>query len=339
MTKGTFNLERGYGIEIEFLRPSTLSQRIIAKAINRQLTLPGTPLNRNGCQVESYNHNTVNNWKIVGDASVYTTNSDRGYTGHNEIVSPILYGYQGLKQLEAVLEVLNTLNCKVNYHCGIHVHHDVTKKVLEGRKQTTTFLTNLVKYIAKYEHLIYKLVSPSRLDQRRYSTPVRQDFAEYRSDLIDVKKLKKSIKSDVNRKVDNDGLNLNNGHYAIRPRTQKRRACGLNLLNIWTRGSVEFRYHNGSLNFKKITSWIVFTQAIVNTVETTKSVPMNFVPNNVKGLTRFRKSLGFVSTSNRSPLVKSTSNYMLKRFKQLSNRETDYRRHNQYNHVRDGVVV
>ena len=47
------------------------------------------------------------------------------------------------------------------------------------------------------------------------------------------------------------------------PSVQYNRACGLNFRNVWTRGSVEFRYHNGSLNFDKIVSWIVFTQAII----------------------------------------------------------------------------
>ena len=87
--KGQFNLDRGFGVEIEFLRPTNVSQQEIAET-----------LTEGGVEtiVESYNHQTRPYWKIVTDSSVWT-NSSTGYKGDNEIVSPILYGTEGLGKL------------------------------------------------------------------------------------------------------------------------------------------------------------------------------------------------------------------------------------------------
>ena len=332
-TKGQFNNNRGFGVEIEFLRPMNVSKQDICDAL---------PFD---AQEEGYNHDTREHWKLTSDGSVYSnpptqqTGLYNGFYGSNEFVSPILYGEDGFGQLKIVLDKLNELGCKVNYTCGIHVHHDVTKNMLKGQKHSEKFLANLVKFVAKYEHLIYKLVSPSRLDGRDYSTPVRKDFLgvnvnNYNVTDRRVKEMIRQVKTDCRRKYSTSGAVNENQTY---PRAQRRRECGLNFRNVWTRGSVEFRYHNGSTNFEKIVSWIVFTQAIINTVEDSKAVQINYVPNNYKGITRMRKAIGFVSTSNRDDVVKSSSAYILKRFKEMSKRENDYTNHFNYEYVKDGI--
>lgn len=331
MQKGNFNNNRGFGVEIEFIRPSNVSKQNICDALIVN------------CRVEPYNHITSSQWKIVTDSSVHSNDSQarRGLVGDNEIVSPILYGENGFSQLRNILDTLNTLGCEVNYSCGIHIHHDVTSKMVEGKKQSQKFLANLVKFVAKYEHLIYKLVSPSRLDDRCYSTPVRKEFLGYGLDVSvakrDVELMIKKLKDDCVRKYSyGNDINRNQTY----PYVQDSRGCGLNLQNVWTRGSVEFRYHNGSLNFDKIVSWIVLTQAIVNTVEETNSVQMNYVPNDAdRGFFRFRKAIGFV-VCDRDQRTKDASSYSLKRFKELSARENDYTRNNgQYSYVQDGLTT
>lgn len=329
-TKGQFNENRGFGVEIEYIRPNNVSKQDICDA----LTV--------GCEVEGYNHITRPHWKIVTDCSVTANDNQygRGLVGDNEIVSPILYGADGFAQLKNVLDVLNELGCEVNYTCGIHVHHDVTNKMVEGKYQSEKFLANLIKFVAKYEHLIYKLVSPSRLDSRCYSTPVRQEFFGYGSTVSksDVAKMVAKVKSDCNRKYgSSNDTRIDRGQTY--PYTQDRRACGLNFRNVWTRGSVEFRYHNGSLNFEKIVSWIVFTQAIINTVEDTNAVQMNYVPNNVDGLFYLRKAIGFVGSTTRDDVTEIATNYVTKRYKEMSNREADYRVNRQYAYVADGLTT
>ncbi|QDP48461.1 MAG: putative amidoligase enzyme [Prokaryotic dsDNA virus sp.] len=334
MQKGKFNNSRGFGVEIEYIRPTSVSKQEICNALTSVT-----------CRVEGYNHNTVSYWKIVTDASVkanpsctYASDSYNGYVGDNEIVSPILYGENGFEQLKEILDVLNNKGCKVNYSCGIHVHHDVTNKMIEGKEKSQKFLTNLIKFVAKYEHLIYKLVSPSRLDSRKYSTPVRRDYFDRYCNMNkrQIKEMMTKVKRDCTRKYRN-GSDIDRGQ--ISPRVQSNRGCGLNLRNVWTRGSVEFRYHNGSLNFDKIVSWIVFTQAIVNTVEEANSVQMNYVPSDVDGLFYLRKAIGFVGSTTRDAVTDMATNYIVKRYKELSARENDYRRQGDYTYVDSGLTL
>ena len=335
---GNFNRERGFGVEIEYLRPTGVSKQDICDALTSVT-----------CEVEEYNHDTVPYWKIVTDASVkanpsnphsHSSDSYNGYVGDNEIVSPILYGENGFIQLKEILSVLNGVGCKVNYSCGIHVHHDVTDTMVQGKKQSEKFLMNLIKFVAKYEHLIYKMVSPSRLDSREYSTPVRKDYFGYNREGVNevsLKRMIREVKRDCLRKYRNNDTSIQRGNRS--PNVQLNRGCGLNLQNVWTRGSVEFRYHNGSLNFDKIVSWIVFTQAIVNKVEQTKCVQMNYVPNNINnGLWRLRNAIGFV-VCDRDEITKHARSFLLNRCKELSTRENDYTQHSDYVYVDCGLTL
>ena len=337
MQKGNFNNNRGFGVEIEYIRPTNISKQDICDALTVN------------CHVEEYNHDTVPYWKIVTDASVKADPSNphsdaedhyNGYVGDNEIVSPILYGESGFEQLKEILSVLNRMGCKVNYSCGLHVHHDITDTMVKGKKESEKFLMNLIKFIAKYEHLIYKMVAPSRLDSRQYSTPVRKDYFGYNREGVTESSLKgmiRQLKDDCSRKYRNNDTSIDRANNS--PNVQLNRGCGLNLQNVWTRGSVEFRYHNGSLNFDKIVSWIVFTQAIVNKVEQTKCVQMNYVPNNINnGLWRLRNAIGFV-VCDRDQRTMAASSFLLKRFKELSNRENDYTQHSDYAYVGCGLTL
>ena len=53
----------------------------------------------------------------------------------------------------------------------------------------------------------------------------------------------------------------------------------------------------GSLNFSKIWSWVVLTQAVVNTAEKANSIALTNIPTD--GLFYFRKAIGFIGLSNR----------------------------------------
>ena len=67
------------------------------------------------CEIESYNHNDKTHWKIVNDGSI---NGNDTF----ELVSPILQGGDGMRQLEKACFVLNACGAKVNKSCGTHVH-------------------------------------------------------------------------------------------------------------------------------------------------------------------------------------------------------------------------
>ena len=126
---------------------------------------------------------------------------------------------------------------------------------------------------------------------------------------------------------------------------QYNRTCGLNLYKIWQRGSVEFRYHNGTLNFEKIKSWVVVTNAIVNSVESTNFVKLCNVPNGSRGLASFRGAIGFVGRSgnqdgtpySNDQLTKDANLFIQRRYRALNRRESAYRRHHDYRYVSGGI--
>ena len=330
--KGHFNNERDFGVEIEFLRPSQTTQEEIANALR------GMGVE---CRVEGYNHTTRTHWKIVSDSSV--SSHRNGLYGDNELVSPRLKGQEGLDELEKVCQTLQLLGCEVNRTCGIHIHHDVTNIVRESDSVAKKFITNLVLFCAKYENIIYKLVSPSRIDGRGYSIPVRRTFFSrgelsrvFQNDPLSVTNVKSGLVNKVVRIVNDKVMNT---------RLQTNRCCGLNLMNIWSRGSVEFRYHNGSLNFEKIKSWIVVTNAIVNSVETTNFVKLSNVPNGSSGLASFRGAIGFVGRSGNQDgtpytndqLTKDANLFIQRRYRANNNRTDQYASHYDYRYVSGGM--
>ena len=328
--KGTFNNERGFGVEIEFARPRNISQQDIVDAINLYYPANGSEIH---CEVEGYNHITRPHWKLTTDSSV---DGHRGYIGSNELVSPILYGQDGKEQLRVVLEVLNDLECEVNVSCGIHTHHDVTGVMVQEEEVATKFLNNLIKFVAKFEHFIFRLVSASRL-RRGWCLPVRRIFANMHSNEFAnvqenrnnatlkaiAKRVFKNVKDGVKYKYGQVGSGTGTS-YA--PNFQTTRYCGLNLRNIWTRGSVEFRYMQGSLNFDKIWSWIVFTQAIINVVESANSVAFKNVPTTDAGFFYLRKALGFIGSKDRDEDVRFANKEIQKRFKAMTTYEQESRR-------------
>jgi len=318
--RGKFNLNRGFGIELELIRPNGISKDRIIEEIND--TGEATANYPNGASDRQRRF-----WKMTTDCSVRS--SKRGHTGDNELVSPILRGHDGVNQLKTVLEVLNRLNCSVNVSCGTHVHHDVTDAVGGTSKDARRFLDNLVTWTMKFEHIIYKLVSPSRL-KTGYSVPARLQLNPDMDAPMFTNYNWQNFKSSYKTKIRT--AQRRRSHYEI----QKNRYSGLNLQNIWSRGSVEFRYHNGTLDFDKLMSWIIVTQSIVNVCEMKKHVRMSTVKSGSKGLAQFRKALGF-NDSDRDSLTKDANKYTIKRFRELSNREADYRHAQYYRFVNQGI--
>lgn len=281
--KGFFNNEKGFGVEIEFLRPIGKSQSTICRKIQAHVVFQAQQIE---CKRENWNKRTVPYWKCVTDSSVRAGGYNPNHTGDNELVSPILFGQKGKAQLKAVLQVLREQGCEVNVTCGIHVHHDITETMLAGLRIAKKVLKNLIGLVVKYEHVIYNLMPASRLT-REYSQPARK-FISYKKETIS-----RLVNRDLNRHYayQMNAVSIDNRKAQI----QSDRYSGLNLQNIYTRGSVEFRYMQGSLNFSKVWSWVVMTQAIVTTAERVNSVSFTKFSNDVvESFWNFKRAIGFV---------------------------------------------
>ena len=170
-------------------------------------------------------------WKAEADGSI-----DNGNGGHKcEIVSPVLQGEEGIRQ---VIEVLSTLEAKghrVNASCGVHVH------VGWNRDWPSEALARLVTIVAYLEKGLYAITGTKNRERGRYCGGVRK----YGSD--------KSAK----------------------PALDRDRYHALNLTNLarGTKDTVEFRVFSGSLNPTKVAGWIQVCLGLVERALAAKRMP------------------------------------------------------------------
>mgnify|MGYP002225217285 FL=1 len=133
-----YAFNRKFGIEIEAYNCSR-------ERLARELREVGIEVT-----VESYNHTTRPHWKLVTDSSISGNDTF-------ELVSPILVGEAGLRELEKVCWVLDLCDVKVNGSCGLHVHIDAAGFSMETWR-------NLALSYKHLEPVIDKFMPASRRD-------------------------------------------------------------------------------------------------------------------------------------------------------------------------------
>ena len=158
---------------------------------------------------------------------VTTDISVRGSEHTGELVSPILKGEDGMAQLEKVCEVMNRLGCQVNRSCGLHVHID--SRDLEAQQ-----IKSVAKRYQKYQSSINTLMPRSRHNGMYCQTIQDQYIAR------------------MERATSKHGVAMAWGKFHV-----------VNLNNVSGRGSIEFRQHSGTTDFRKISGWINFLQQFV----------------------------------------------------------------------------
>lgn len=183
--------------------------------------------------VESYNHRNRPHWKIV---------SDRSISGNNtfEIVSPKLKGEAGLRELKTVTLILKGLETKVNKTCGLHIHLDASGFDIRLWKR-------LFKNYAKLELLIDSFMPVSRrLNNNYYCQSLRKENFEQ---IIDGISETRTLESGI--KILEEKINCSSRYSKI------------NAASYWRHRSVEFRQHSGTVQFEKISNWIIFLSRLV----------------------------------------------------------------------------
>ncbi|WP_195291906.1 amidoligase family protein [Bacteroides uniformis] len=172
--------------------------------------------------VEGYNHTTRDHWKLVTDSSLQGNNTF-------ELVSPILAGENGLKELETVCWVLDICDAKVNDSCGFHVHMDAAGFSLDTWK-------NLALTYKHLEHLIDAFMPRAR----RNNT-----YCKSLSGVSDERIKSVRTIDDLQEVFNNDRYHKVNFEAYSRHRT------------------VEFRQHSGTTNFTKMENWIRFLNGLI----------------------------------------------------------------------------
>ena len=178
-------------------------------------------------------------WKVVSDGSL---------CGGCEVVSPKLM-YADIPLVQDVVRALRSAGAKVNGRTGLHIHVDASGH--NGKS-----LRTLVRMVRAQEDLILKAlnVNPSR---QRFCQPIDERFLRaLRSARRNRQSLARTWYSTHNggRRVD---VRRETGHHYNHTRYH-----GVNLHAVWSHGTVEFRYFNGTLHAGEMRSYINLVLAI-----------------------------------------------------------------------------
>ena len=156
--------------------------------------------------------------------------SDSSIRGENpiECVSPVLTGKAGMKSLENCCKALNEANAQVNVSTGLHVH-------IGAQNLSDEAYVNVFKNYQKLESVIDTFMARSR----------RENNSQW------CRSLQGKDFSLCTSKNDVYGVMSGNRYYKVNACSYSRHR------------TIEFRQHQGSTDFEKISNWVNFCAKLV----------------------------------------------------------------------------
>lgn len=200
-----------FGIELEITLPIILAGQIHVGGRHRGIQIPGLP----------------EGWNGQGDCSI---RAGRGRFGI-EVVSPVLRGADGIRQIIAVCRQLNEWGAKVNDSCGFHVH-------IGFDRTNTAGLKRVVHLVSHVQDGIWAATGTKGRERGSFCREVRESFRT---------------------------LNYNQPINAIGGAAFNRYHL-LNVSNLLTPGgkpTIEFRAFSGTTNASKIVAYIRLCLGVV----------------------------------------------------------------------------
>ena len=175
---------------------------------------------------EHYNHTDNKEYfKFTTDSSISRSSNREG--DPIECVSPILDGTKkGFDKLQLCCKSLNEAGAYVNRSTGLHVH-------IGARGLTGQQYVNVFKNYQKLEAVIDTFMAESRRNCHWCATLRGYDFSNCYS------------QRDVYREMNGDR------YHKVNP------------VSYGAHGTIEFRQHQGSTDFKKIKAWVNFCAKLV----------------------------------------------------------------------------
>ncbi len=216
-----------FGIEIECF--GTTRPKILDKLLENQIN----------AEIQMYNHRNYDKWKIIWDGSVTSDGTEEITNLHGkkvykgiEIVSPVLFGEDGLNQVKLIYKCLNELNVKIDNTCGTHIHFDAETLSTKDIKNILIFYYN------------NQLIFDSMMPENRRSLFCKYCQPILSSEIIIIKDL--LSKEEI-------GEELKTRHKVVNAKSHKR----------GNHNTVEFRQFNGTLNYDEIQNWILLIHKII----------------------------------------------------------------------------
>lgn len=225
--------ELHFGIEIETIRRT---RDAVARAIQ---SVTGGSVRYRGGAYDSWEVADTQGriWKVVSDSSLDNVPAQL----RAEIVSPVL-GYSDIAILQEVVRAVRRAGSHVDAQCAVHIHVDAT--AFDGRS-----LSNLAKIVYKQEALILTALAITQHRLARYTKPISPQLIEQ------IERQRPRTRGELNA-IWYGFHNRQPDHY------DSTRYHGVNLHNVWYRGTVEFRWFEGTLHAGKIKAYIQLVLAI-----------------------------------------------------------------------------
>jgi hypothetical protein len=226
--------ELRFGIEIETVKRE---RGTVANAI--QSVVGGQTTHVGGSSYDTWEvrDEQGRTWKVMADSSLSNVPANL----RAEVVSPVL-SYEDIATLQDVVRAVRRCGATVDVKCGMHIHVD--SSAFSGKT-----LANLAKIVHKQEPLILTALGVSEARLRQYTKPVSPEF------IAKLERSRPRTLEQVNR-LWYGFRNHNPTHY------DQSRYHGVNLHNVWYRGTVEFRWFEATLHAGKVKAAIQFVLAI-----------------------------------------------------------------------------
>lgn len=249
-----FNPNRTFGVELEVV--TRRRKATLVNAINAEFERRG--MSQAHCQAQQYNHSVSSYWKIVSDSTI----SPSGW----EVVSPILKGFDGKDQIDAVCKALSDLDCTVNTSVGMHVHHD-------ARGLSAKQIGAVIGTYAAFQDILNYGVSRSRrgreyggynhtVDWGRITDNGNKNFDRIPTYGVTTSN-RGTISGDQPFVSPSSSRNLITALLYHMPHARNSSISIGSSLN--RHGTIEFRQHQGTVNATKVWAWVLITQSVVET--------------------------------------------------------------------------
>ena len=226
-----------YGIEIETVG---LNRERLARAI--QTVVGGEVVcDGRGWRVTD---TTGRAWQVVPDGSL------SGGEQSGEIVSPILT-YADLDTLQNIIRAVRGAGARADHSTGIHIH-------IDGARFDAKSTTNLVKNVHKQERLLEHALGVSETRLARYCRPIDPAFIQ-------------RLEARRPRTMSDLGEAWYGRSNPNPQRYDSSRYHGLNLNSLLFRGTIEFRYFNGTLHAGEVKAYLQLVLAMAAKALTSKA--------------------------------------------------------------------
>ncbi len=233
-----------FGVELETI---TLNREKCAKAV---LAATGGTLR--------YLGGGYNKWAVkMADGREWISMSDASLSGGRrgkcaEVVTPIMT-YADLDLLQKVARALHDAGARTDASCGIHVH-------IGANELRADALTRLAKLVYQQEPLLFAALGVVESRSSRWCKPVEERL----------------IASLAQRRPTTHAALENawygaHGDYGRSEHYHQSRYHGLNMHSVFYRGTVEFRYFEGTLHAGKIKSYVQLCLAMAAKAKVAKN--------------------------------------------------------------------